>query len=227
MKESKKIKIGIVDDDLLFVQLLQEYINRHDRYQTILTCTGGTAFLTEIETHSPDILILDLRMTDGSGLDVLSALPQTDTEMKIIVLSSFYRRSFMGQMLKMGAHAFLSKEIELSELPAVINAVYENGHYFSNDQVDVMRHQLSNKLPEFHAFSKDDLTEREIDVLRLVCQQMSTKEIADALFISPKTVETHKTNLMIKTCVKNMAGLVIYAVQNRIINADEIVLLDK
>lgn len=227
MKELKKIKIGIADDDLLFVQLLKEYMDRDSRYQVVLTCTGGTAFLEEMNTQSPDILILDLRMSDGSGIEVLSALSQTDTDLKVIVLSSFYRRSFMGQMLKMGAHAFLPKEIELNKLPEIINAVYENGHYFSSDQVEVMRHQLSNKLPEFHAYSKDDLTEREIDVLRLVCQQMSTKEIADALFISPKTVETHKSNLMIKTCVKNMAGLVIYAVQNRIIDAQEIVLLDK
>jgi DNA-binding NarL/FixJ family response regulator len=133
----------------------------------------------------------------------------------------------MGQMLKMGAHAFLPKEIEMEELLRVINAVYHTGHYFSDEQIEVMRSQLSNKLPEFHAFSKDALTEREIDVLKLVCQQLSTKEIADTLFISPKTVETHKTNLMIKTCVKNMAGLVIYAVQNNIVDADEIVLFDK
>ncbi|REC79384.1 DNA-binding response regulator [Chryseobacterium elymi] len=227
MKESEKIKIGIADDDLLFVQLLKDYIERDKRYRTVLTCTSGAAFLEEMNRHTPDILILDLRMANGSGLEVLSALSNSSTGMKIIVLSSFYRRSFMGQMLKMGAHAFLSKEIEMSELSDVINAVHENGHYFSNDQVEVMRHQLSNKLPEFHAYSKDDLTEREIDVLKLVCQQMSTKEIADTLFISPKTVETHKTNLMLKTFVKNMAGLVIYAVQNRIIDADEIILLDK
>ncbi|NML69268.1 response regulator transcription factor [Chryseobacterium sp. RP-3-3] len=227
MKESEKIKIGIADDDLLFVQLLRDYIDSDERYRTVLTCTSGAAFLEEMNRHTPDILILDLRMANGSGLEVLSVLSNSSTGMKIIVLSSFYRRSFMGQMLKMGAHAFLSKEIEMSELSDVINAVHVNGHYFSDDQVEVMRHQLSNKLPEFHAYSKDDLTEREIDVLKLVCQQMSTKEIADTLFISPKTVETHKTNLMIKTCVKNMAGLVIYAVQNRIIDADRIVLLDK
>ncbi|PWN72334.1 DNA-binding response regulator [Chryseobacterium phosphatilyticum] len=225
--EHSKIKIGIVDDDLLFVQLLKNYIENHGGYQVVLTATGGHQFLTEQDYGVLDILILDLRMTNGDGLEVMSVLSQKETEIKIIVLSSFYRRSFMGQMLKMGAHAFLPKEIELEELLAVIHTVYHTGHYFSNEQIDVMRSQLSNKLPEFHAFSKNDLTDREIDVLRLVCQQLSTREIADALFISPKTVETHKTNLMIKTGVKNMAGLVIYAVQNNIIDANEIVLFDK
>ncbi|AZB10638.1 DNA-binding response regulator [Chryseobacterium sp. G0162] len=224
--EHSKIKIGIVDDDLLFVQLLKNYIETNGDYQVILTSTGGNQYLTE-EEAVPDILILDLKMANGDGLEVMAALSKKEIETRIIVLSSFYRRSFMGQMLKMGAHAFLSKEIELEELLVVINTVYNTGHYFSNEQIDVMRNQFSNKLPEFHAFSKNELTDREIDVLRLVCQQLSTKEIADSLFISPKTVETHKTNLMIKTGVKNMAGLVIYAIQNNIIDANEIVLFDK
>ena len=224
--EHSKIKIGIVDDDLLFVQLLKSYIESNGNYQVVLTSTGGDQFLSE-DLPALDILILDLRMANGDGLEVMTELSKQEKEIKIIVLSSFYRRSFMGQMLKMGAHAFLSKEIELEELLVVINTVYNTGHYFSNEQIDVMRTQFSNKLPEFHAFSKNELTEREIDVLRLVCQQLSTKEIADSLFISPKTVETHKTNLMIKTGVKNMAGLVIYAVQNKIIDANEIVLFDK
>ncbi|WP_343659182.1 response regulator transcription factor [Chryseobacterium sp.] len=225
--EYSTIKIGIVDDDLLFVQLLKNYIENNGSYQVVLTSTGGHQFLKERGSVSLDILILDLRMANGDGLEVLGELAQSETETKIIVLSSFYRRSFMGQMLKMGAHAFLPKEIELEELLAVMNTVYQTGHYFSNDQINVMRTQLSNKLPEFHAFSKNELTDREIEVLRLVCQQFNTKEIADSLFISPKTVETHKTNLMIKTGVKNMAGLVIYAVQNKVIDADEIVLFDK
>lgn len=225
--ENRKLNIAIADDDLLFVQLLRNYIDQDDRYHVCLVSSGGNAFMDEVNNHSIDILILDLRMADGDGLKVMSALSEKKYDLKIVVLSSFYRRSFMGQMLKMGAHAFLPKEIEPEELLNVLNAVYITGHYFSSEQVDVMRGQMSNKLPEFHAFSKDELTDREMDVLRLVCQQQSTKEIADSLFISPKTVETHKTNLMIKTCVKNMDGLVIYAVQNRIVDPNEIVLFDK
>ncbi|CAA7195237.1 response regulator transcription factor [Chryseobacterium potabilaquae] len=225
--ENIKIKIGIVDDDLLFVQLLKNYIEQNDRYEVVKTSKSGNAFLNETESENIDILILDLRMSDGDGLEVMAALSQKTAETKIIVLSSFYRRSFMGQMLKMGAHAFLPKEIDLDEMSNAINAVYTNGHYFSQEQVTVLRGQLSNKLPQFHSYSKDDLTERELDVLKLICQQLSTKEIAESLFISSKTVETHKTNLMIKACVKNMAGLVIYAVQNNIVNVNEIVLFDK
>lgn len=225
--ENRKLNIAIVDDDLLFVQLLKQHIDQDERYRVIITSSSGNSYLNEPDIDSTDILILDLRMAGGDGLEVMASLSQKSVSTKIIVLSSFYRRSFMGQMLKMGAHAFLPKEIEPEELLNVISTVHHKGHYFSNEQIDVMRGQLSNKLPEFHSFSKDELTEREIDVLRLVCQQFSTKEIADHLFISPKTVETHKSNLMIKTNVRNMAGLVIYAVQNNIVNAHEIFLFDK
>ncbi|MFY1046114.1 response regulator transcription factor [Chryseobacterium sp. GP-SGM7] len=225
--EQSKIKVGIVDDDKLFVQLLKQYINTTKDYFVVQTYVSGNQFLNDTDIAIPQILLLDLRMSDGDGLAVLSEMTIRKTEIKIIVLSSFYRRSFMGQMLKMGAHAFLSKEIDLEDLIKVMHTVHHHGHYFSKEQVELMRSQLSNRLPEFNSFSKDDLTEREIDVLKLVCQQLNTKEIADTLFISPKTVETHKSNLMVKTGVKNSAGLVIYAVQNNIINAHDIVLLDK
>ncbi|WP_292009104.1 response regulator transcription factor [Chryseobacterium sp.] len=222
-----KIKIGIVDDDSLFVQLLKNHINSHENYEVAFTSKNGYTFLSEQNPESIDILLLDLKMANGDGIEVMNTLSQNDSLVKVIVLSGFYRRSFMGQMLKMGAHAFLPKEVELDELPSIIDSVYYNGHYFSNEQIEVMRGQLSNKLPQFHSQSKDDLTEREVDVLKLLCQQLSTKEIADKLFISPKTVETHKTNLIIKTSVKNTAGLIIYAVQNEIVDVNEIVLFDK
>ncbi len=225
--EHSKITVGIVDDDRLFVQLLKNHINTTKDYHVVQTAASGNQFLNDVSAAVPQILLLDLRMSDGDGLEVMSALARRKTEIKIIVLSSFYRRSFMGQMLKMGAHAFLPKEIELDDLIRVLDAVHYYGHYFSNEQVELMRSQLSNKLPEFHSFSRDDLTDREVAVLKLVCRQLNTKEIADTLYISPKTVETHKSNLMVKACVKNSAGLVIYAVQNNIVDAHEIVLLDR
>lgn len=223
------IKIAIVDDDRLFVQLLADKINDQNGLEVTHVSYGGEDWLQHLEASNNDIdiVILDLRMSDGDGLTVLDKMNKTSEEIKIIVLSTFYRRSFMGQMLKMGANAFLPKEVELDELLEVIITVKNQGHYFSKEQVAVMRSQLSNKLPKFHLPQKDGLTERETEILKLLCQQYSTKEIGDRLFISPKTVESHKTNLILKAGVKNMAGLVIYAIQNNIVNASEVVLLDR
>ncbi|MGH1386917.1 response regulator transcription factor [Kordia sp.] len=223
---NKIIRIAIVDDDKLFTQLLSRFINEQDSMEIVYTAHTGEAFIENYEELSIDVLLLDLRMDDGSGLFVLRELQRRAEELKTIVLSTFYRRSFMGQMLKLGASAFLSKDIDEVELIEVIQTVYKKGHYFSKDQLEIMRLQLSKKVPEFTDHSKETLTTRETEILKLLCQQCTTKEIGERLFISPKTVETHKTNLLLKTGVKNTAGLIIYAIQNKIVSPDELLLLD-
>lgn len=225
--ETNEIKIGIVDDDSLFVQLLQTYINNQPKMKVVEVSESGNAFLAKcLDKEDVDILILDLRMSDGNGLEVLDQMRAWSTQIKIIVLSTFYQKSFIGQILRMGANAFLSKEIDQEELIEVIQSVHNQGHYFSEEQVNVIRKQLSLKTPKFQFPQKNTLTEREIEVLKLVCSQHTTQEIANKLFISPKTVETHKSNLIVKAGVKNTIGLVIFAIQNGIVNANEVVLIN-
>ncbi|MCJ8291044.1 MAG: response regulator transcription factor [Crocinitomicaceae bacterium] len=228
-RTNQKIKLGIVDDDLLVVQLLTDFFNQTDDIEVNLTATSGNSFLEKLRTGSerPDVVLLDLRMNDGNGLVTLDELQKRSEKIKIIVLTSFYNSSFIGQMLKLGVAAFLPKDIERSELIDVIQTVFNKGFYFSSAQMDIVRSQLSPKAPKIHLPGKNALSEREIDVLKLLCQQYTTQGIADKLFISAKTVESHKSNLLVKTGVKNMAGLVIYAIQNGIVDADELILLDR
>ncbi|WP_298513113.1 response regulator transcription factor [uncultured Kordia sp.] len=223
---NETIKIAIVDDDKLFTQLLSRFIDEQNDMETVYIANNGKELIENIEKYTIDVLILDLRMDDGSGLYVLRELQNEAYELRIIVLSTYYRTSFMGQMLKLGVSSFLPKDIEGEELIEVIETVYKRGHYFSKEQLQVMRQQLSKKTPEYTDNSKESLTSRETEILKLLCQQCTTKEIGEQLFISPKTVETHKTNLLLKTGVKNTAGLIIYAIQNKIVQPDELLLLD-
>lgn len=225
--KSNPIKIGIVDNDVLFVQLLSSYINNQPNMEVVYTSSSGNEYLKVAKDTDLDVLVLDLKMSEGSGIDVLEELSKWESDIKTIVLSSYYRRSFIGQMLKLGANAFFPKEIEPDEFITIIEAVHEQGHYFSEEQIEVMRSQLSSKTPKFHQNKKDRLSSREIEVLELLCQQLNTKEIAERMFISVKTVESHKSNLLLKTGVRNTAGLVIYAVQNNIVDADDMLLLDE
>jgi len=227
--KNNTIKLGIVDDDLLMVQLLTDFLKTSTRIDVCLTALSGNEFLEKIERQeeSPQIVLLDLRMKNGNGLEILDTLQKQSNAIKIIVLSSFYRSSFIGQMLKLDVAAFLPKEIDRMELVTVIETVDEKGYYFSGEQMDVLRAQVSPKAPKINLDSKHALSVREREVLELLCVQCTTQEIADKLFISPKTVESHKSNLMVKAGVKNMAGLVIYAVQHQIIDANEIILLDR
>lgn len=229
MDTSKVISIGIVDDDHLFLQLLSEYLQNQPGFRVVYTARSGNEFLTHLSKASslPHVLLLDLRMADGNGLEVLHALKKQRTSLKVGVMSSMYRTEYVGQMLKMGAHAFLSKAIEPEALLHALREISQKGHYWSRNQIEAMRLQLSPKVPTFHLPSKEGLTAREIEILRLVCDQMTTREIAEELFLSPKTIETHKSNLLMKTAVKNIVGLVIYAIQQQIINPKEVVLLER
>ncbi|MEL6864877.1 MAG: response regulator transcription factor [Bacteroidota bacterium] len=229
MEELHKIRLGIIDDDRLIVQLLVPILEESGKIAVVLTAHSGQGFLEKLEAQAIqlDVILLDLRMRNGSGLDVLTQLQNGRKTMKIIVLSTFYEHSFIGQMLKIGADAFLPKEIDQEELIATIEEVHQKGHSFSTEQMQAIRKQLSPRAPKLHFPQKEGLTPREVEVLQLLCQQMTTQEIAGFLFISPKTVESHKSNLIVKTGVKNTAGLVIYAIQNQIVNPDELILIDR
>ena len=143
----------------------------------------------------------------------------------VIVVSSHYQRSFMGFMLKMGVAAFLPKGISPIDLVEIIRTVHSQGYYFQPDQVNALRDQISSKSPKPSLEQEDSLSDRETEVLRLICQQKTAKEIADALFTTQRTIEGHKSSLFAKTGTKNIAGLVIFAIQHGVIRVEELPLI--
>lgn len=226
--ESKNIQIAIVDDDQLVVQLLASFLQKKDAINILLTANSGNQFLENLEKtkEKPDVVLLDLRMRDGNGLETIDELIKRYSNLKIAVLSSYYKSSSIGYMLKLGVHAFLPKGIDKEELVDVIDEVYKKGHYFTDNQVDFLRNQISHKTPKQYIKSKEELTTRELEVLQLICQQYTAKEIGEKLFVTTKNIEFHKSNLLIKTGVKNTAGLIIYAIQNKVVNVNDVVLLN-
>ena len=220
------IRIAIVDDEALIVMLLRDYFLKHKQIIVTLTANDGSSFiegLRKIEVL-PDVVLLDLNMKELNGIDTTTILKKEFPDLKIIVVSSYYKKTFMGYMLKLGVNAFLPKGILPEQLAEAIEDVYNKGYYFVEEQIEVMRHQISSKTPAPSFSSEEELSEREIEVLKLICQQCTALQIAEKLFISPRTVEGHKSNLLLKTSARNLAGLVIYAVQRNIINIDECLL---
>lgn len=219
--------IAIVDDDTLVVQLLTEFLQQQNNFTVTLTANSGNSFLKQLaETeNTPGIVLLDLRMEDGDGLQAIDALSLNYSQLKIIVLSSYYKASSIGYMLQLGVHAFLPKETDKEDLIHIIQEVNHKDHFFTTEQIAVLRKQISHKTPKHYANTKEALSTREIDVLQLICQQHTAKQIAEKLFVTSKTIEAHKSNLLLKTGVKNTAGLIIYAVQNQLVDVTDIVLL--
>lgn len=221
------ISLAIVDDDSLIVSLLNDFLQKQDGIDVCLACESGEDFLAKLAAGEkvPDIIILDLKMKKVNGIEVTEFLKSNYPDISIIVMSSHYKRSFLGFMLKTGVAAFVPKEVSPQQLLLIIKEVSQKGFFFLPDQMEVLREQVSSKAPAPKLIEKNSLSEREIEILKLICHQKTAKEIGEQLFIAPRTVEGHKNNLFIKTGAKNIAGLVIYAIQNNLIDSNDIPLV--
>lgn len=220
----ENITIAITDDDALIVSLLEGYFKTVEGIEVLYTANGGEELLGKLSTAGtlPQVLLLDLKMEGMDGIAVTERLKDSYPSVKVIIVSSHYQKTFMGFMLKTGASAFLPKGISPVELVDVIRAVHRQGYYFKDDQIEAIRGQIPAKAPRPVLNEEDGLSEREIDVLKLICRQKTAKEIGDTLFITQRTAEGHKNNLFAKTGARNLAGLVIYAIRHNIITIDEL-----
>ncbi len=221
------MNIALLDDDSLVTQLLSAYLNSVDEINVLFTAESGSDFFEILQEQSPlpDVVLIDLKMKGMDGIEVLKILRKKHPSVKAAVISSFYKKSFMGFILKTGASAFLPKGIAPEELISIVQEIYKKGYYFMPDQLDTVREQLSSKAPKPVLDDQNLLSEREIEILQLICQQKTAEEIGEILFIARRTVEGHKNNMFAKTGAKNLAGLVIYAIQNSIIDEHEVMIL--
>lgn len=223
-----KIRVAIVDDDALITKLLESFLQNCEDMEVLFTANNGQQLLEKLQNKNniPDILLLDLKMEGMDGIGITEYLKINHPEIKVIIISSHYKKSFMGFMVKTGVSAFLPKGIMPNELIEIIRTVNKQGFYFKEDQMEVLRDQIAVKSPKPQVSDEESaLSERETDVLRLICQQKTAKEIGEILFITQRTAEGHKNNLFVKTGAKNIAGLVIYAIQHGIIKAEELPLI--
>lgn len=218
------INVAIVDDDSLIVNLLQGFINLQKTMEVILTANCGKDLIKLLENAEilPDVMLLDLKMQGMDGIEIAQHLKANFPSIKIIIISSHYQLSFLGFMLKTGIAGFLPKGVSPNELVRIIKIVHEKGFYFMEDQISVIKEELSYESPKHILDQGAILTSREIEVLRLLSKQKTAKEIGELLFITQRTVEGHKNNLFVKTGAKNIAGLVIYSIQHGFIRVEDL-----
>lgn len=218
------IQLALVDDEQLIVKLLEGFFTQQPHTNVLLSAFSGEDFLEKLATAEqlPDVALIDLRMKELDGIALSSILKETYPSIRIIAISSYYKKYFMGYMLKAGVSAFLPKGILPVELLKVVETVYREGYYFLPEQVDMMRTQITPKAPKPKLSIEASLTAREKEVLQLICQQCTAQEIADKLYITKRTVEGHKNKLLSKVGVKNTAGLIIYAIQKNIVDVQSL-----
>ncbi|WP_330443927.1 response regulator transcription factor [Flavobacterium sp. C4GT6] len=223
----KQIITAIVDDDNLVSKLLESYLNNQENIVVNFTAENGNELLLKLKESSklPDVLLLDLKMKEMDGTEITRILKSEYPSIKIMVMSSHYQKTFLDFMIKSGVAAFIPKGISPTLLIKAIETVHKNGVYFLDDQITNIKEEIHDK--EELSILEDDklLTEREKEILRLISMQKTAKEIGEILTITPRTVEGHKNNIFIKTGTKNIAGLVIYAIQHHIVTTEELPLI--
>ena len=218
------IRLALADDEALFGQLLKSFFDPIDDITCLFVATSGEELIDMINEadEKPDLLIIALKMKRLDGAQTVEILKETHPDIRTIVMSSHYSESFTGYMLRTGANAFIPKGVSPQELLEVVRSVQEKGYFFRGEQVEAMRSQIAPRAPKPALKAVESLSEREIDVLKLICQQYTATEIGEKLFISKRTVEGHKNNLFAKTGARNIAGLVLFAVQHDLISQSDL-----
>lgn len=219
------IKIVLADDEELFRKGIYFLLQREKNIEVIYEASNGAELVAYLKDCSeiPDIILMDLKMPGINGVEATKIIHKEFPEIKIIALTSYNTKSFIANMIHVGAVSYLVKNATPTEMIETINEVAIKGFYYNSTVMQVIEDDIiSDNRSNKTSFDEDFLTNREREVLTMICQQMSTGEIAEKLFISSRTVEGHRTNLMIKTESKNIAGLVVYAIQNKLLIADEL-----
>ena len=211
---SKPVSLFIVDDHPMVRDGLLGYFDDPEAYVIAGTASNGLEALEKLVDLEVDIVLTDIQMPHLDGIDFSRKLRQQKPEQKIIVLTMFNEAQFIKRMLQAGVMGYVMKSAGKAELKQAVDFVMKGGQYYSSEVTEVIMNKLRGG-PKTVNFVTE-LTEREKEILYLILKQKSNQEIADQLFISSRTVEAHKRNLLEKTGSKNIAGLVIYALEHQL-----------
>ena len=217
---SKIIKIALVDDEALFVEGLSLLFSNVAHINVTTTANSGLEFLkflkNNLETDLPDIALVDIQMKPMDGFQLVEALKDKYPDLKIIILSSHYKSNVLGHMIKLGVSAFIPKNANKELLVTAIESVNNTGVYFTQTDQEMLMQFMNSKSKKLTLNVNGELSNREIEVVKLICCEHTNQEIADQLFLSKRTVESHRQRILEKVGAKNTVGLVVYAIANDI-----------
>ncbi|MBI5857036.1 MAG: response regulator transcription factor [Sphingobacteriales bacterium] len=214
-----KIRIAIADDYKIYRDGLKVGLSADDNMEIIGEADNGEELMKALETISPDVILMDLKMPLMDGMEATKQVRKKYPSIKVLVVTMYEDDKFIIHLMENGANGYLLKNAEPDEIRKSIYAVHENGYYF-NDVVNkalLKKLVLKNNLkPSFN--QNIDLTEREQEVLKMICEEKTAAEIAKEIFLSPRSVEGIRQRLIEKVGVRNTAGLVMFAVKNGIVD---------
>ncbi len=215
-----KIRIAIADDQQLFRHGLAGLIQSVPEFELVTEAENGRVMLDNLKALPvlPDIALIDMHMPEMNGVELNEVLQKEYPSVKVLVLSVYDQERFISKMIEAGACGYLTKNCEISELVTAIHSTCKTGFYFNNATLQAMRKSAQFKDADIRNISNIpiELTSRESEILQLLCQEFTNAEIGEKLFISVRTVEGHRNNLLAKAGCRNSAGLVIFAIKNNL-----------
>ena len=220
------ICVAITDDQVLFRRGMASIINTFENISIVLEADNGRILLDSLQNFEPipDVVLLDLSMPELNGIETTKLLHIHYPSIKIIILSVYGEDRFVTHLMELGVNAYLFKNVEPEEVERAIRTVIDKDFYFNEAFLNAMKNRLTNKRQKITLTDNipSTLTSREMEVLSLICKQRTAQEIADQLFISVRTVDGHRNNLLEKTGARNSAGLVLFAIKHRLIDPTEL-----
>ena len=215
-------RIGLVEDQFLFRQGMRAILQTQSGFEVVFESTEGYTVVDKLKASTvlPHVMLVDLSLPplgneEFGGKEVTQALRQHFPEIKIIILSGHEEENFIADLIGNGAHGYLIKDSDPSELFDAINSVTTRGSYINPRALKAIQNQSVRKRPSNTSITQ--LTKREEEVLELICRQLTSEEIAEKLSISVKTVHGYRTSLLEKTNSINVAGLTLFAARNGIV----------
>lgn len=209
-----KIQILLADDHQLFRNGLKILLDAFDNFEISGEAGNGEEVLQIISGSPSHIILMDIDMPVMDGIEATRRVTEINPDIKIIALSMYGEEEYYHRMVEAGARGFLLKDSDINEVKDAIITVHNGGNYFSQELLQHVIQKIRSRETETrHA----NLSRREKEVLLKICEGLSNQEIADRLYISKRTVDKHRANLLSKTASKNTASLILYAIKNKII----------
>lgn len=210
------IKILLVDDHNMIRQGLKSFLDQ-DKFEVIGEAKTGKEALDFLEDHKVDVLVTDIMMPEMDGIELCSMVTKQYPDINVLALTMMNESYNIKKMLAAGAKGYILKDCTQDELRTAIETVHQGKNFYSQEVTNIIMDGLTPQpVPKQRLVNEIPLTKRENEILHLICKEKTNQEIADVLFISNRTVEAHKRNILDKTGCKNIAGLVLYAVERQL-----------
>ena len=211
------IKVLIADDHRIFRDGLMSLLEKEVEVEVVADAGDGNEVMSRLESVEVDVILMDIDMGETSGIDTTTKVKAQYPKSEVLAISMHGEKNYILKMLEAGAKGYILKNAGREEMVTAIKTVANGDTYFSNQVSSRLIEQLTQPHKTSKSSKDDPLTDREIEVLKLIVEEYSNPEIAEKLFISIRTVDTHRRNLLEKLGVKNTAGLVKYAIRNGLI----------